>query len=86
MKHELKIEAPYYQAVREGKKTFEIRYNDRGFNAGDTVILQPLTEIKTYDSWHPRLIAKIGYVTAYNQKENFVVFSLLNIEEEYNDD
>lgn len=40
MHHELKIEPPYFQAVIDGRKTFEIRKNDRGYNAGDTVLLR----------------------------------------------
>ncbi|MBQ9003778.1 MAG: DUF3850 domain-containing protein [Eggerthellaceae bacterium] len=37
MKHILKIERPFADAVVEGRKKFEVRRNDRGFNAGDTV-------------------------------------------------
>jgi len=85
MKHELKIEAPYYQAIVDGKKTFEIRFNDRGYNAGDTVVLQPLTELKTYNSSKPKLRATIGYVTPYQQRDGWVVFSLLDIKEQPND-
>lgn len=74
MKHELKIEEPFYKAIVEGKKTFEIRYNDRGYNAGDTV------ELKVPGRSLPAITATIGYVTSYMQRENFVVFSLLNVE------
>lgn len=38
--HELKIMPEYYEAVVSGKKTFEIRYNDRDYNVGDLLILQ----------------------------------------------
>ena len=73
MHHDLKIEEPYYQAIIEGKKTFEVRYNDRGYNAGDSVEMSvPMRSL-------PSIKATIGYVTAYQQKENFVVFSLLNL-------
>ncbi len=42
MRHTLKIEPCYLEAIREGRKTFEIRYNpDRGFNTGDEVQFQP---------------------------------------------
>jgi ParB family chromosome partitioning protein len=33
--HDLKTEAPYFQAVFDGIKTFEIRKNDRNFNLYD---------------------------------------------------
>lgn len=73
MHHEIKIDEPFYHAVAEGRKTFEIRYNDRGYNAGDTV------ELYVYQNALLRIYAKIGYVTSYQQRDNFVVFSLLNV-------
>ena len=39
MKHELKVEPPYYDALADGSKTFEVRKNDRGFQAGDFLSL-----------------------------------------------
>ena len=44
MKHELKIYKQYADAIIEGKKTFEVRYNDRGYNAGDTVVFEVIDE------------------------------------------
>ena len=37
--HELKTWAPYFDAVKRGEKTFEVRRDDRGFQCGDTVTL-----------------------------------------------
>jgi len=76
MIHELKIAPPYFQAVVEGRKNFEIRYNDRGFLVGDTVIL------KEYDGHYPggSIQFKIGYITDFEQKHGWVVFSLVKEE------
>lgn len=78
MHHDLKIERPYFQAVRDGRKTFEIRYNDRGFNAGDTVALH-----EHEGSWRSgeSETRRIGYVTSFSQQPNWVVFSLLPMEQ-----
>lgn len=35
--HCIKIREQYADAVDEGRKNFEVRLNDRGYNAGDTV-------------------------------------------------
>lgn len=37
MEHFIKIERPFADAVCEGRKRFELRRNDRGYNAGDTI-------------------------------------------------
>lgn len=38
--HYLKIKHKYFDDVLEGIKTFEIRFNDRGFKVGDILHLQ----------------------------------------------
>lgn len=37
--HSLKVVPPYFQAVFDQDKTFEVRRNDRGFQRGDLLIL-----------------------------------------------
>ena len=38
--HYLKTWPEYFQAMKSGKKTFEIRKNDRDYEVGDTLVLQ----------------------------------------------
>lgn len=40
MVHNLKILPMYFEEVRLGNKTFELRKNDRHYNVGDTLILK----------------------------------------------
>lgn len=40
MIHELKTWSKYFQEVKSGRKTFEVRKNDRDFREGDTLILK----------------------------------------------
>lgn len=40
MKHDLKTWTEYFQAVKSGDKTFEIRENDRNFKVGDVLLLR----------------------------------------------
>lgn len=40
MKHELKTDPFVFEAVYEGEKTYEIRFNDRGFALGDKLVLK----------------------------------------------
>ena len=38
--HDLKCWPRYFEAIVHGKKTFEVRYNDRGYRIGDELILR----------------------------------------------
>lgn len=40
MEHELKIYPQYFDAIISGKKTFEVRKNDRKFHVGDVLVLK----------------------------------------------
>ena len=40
IKHELKILPKYFEEVSSGRKTFEIRKNDRDFKVGDVFVLR----------------------------------------------
>lgn len=70
MTHGLKIQPDYFKAVFMGNKTFEIRKNDRGYKAGDVLILK---------EWVPetkRYTGKVTYITNYQQKPGYVVMAM----------
>lgn len=46
MVHQLKCASNYFADVVSGKKTFEVRKNDRNFHVGDYLALNELTEHK----------------------------------------
>ena len=79
--HTLKIEKPYADAILDGDKVFEVRYNDRGFQKGDLIRFVTLTEdfSKSPDSTHPltNKIYQITYVhSGLGMKEGYVVLSI----------
>ena len=83
MHHTIKIAQPYFDAVQEGKKTFEIRFDDRGYQAGDTLTMREW-DVTKRELRNPgaeytgrEITRTIGYVTSFEQKPNMVVFSLL---------
>lgn len=61
MEHSLKILPEYFAAVKDGKKTFELRKDDRGYAAGDTLVLMEwTTDLQAYTG---RLISReVTYV------------------------
>lgn len=46
MEHKLKTYKEYYEEVVSGRKTFEIRKNDRNFQVADILILEEVEFIK----------------------------------------
>lgn len=87
--HELKTWPKYFERVRNGTKTFEVRNNDRDFQTGDTVILKefdPAAPI--HQAYSGRCLQfTVGYVFPINEiapyPEGFgrVAFSLLPLRE-----
>ena len=72
MIHSLKIDQIYFDVVANGRKTYEIRLNDRNYQEGDGVHLY-------VPDGKEIIVARIGFITDYEQKEGYVVFSLLNV-------
>lgn len=57
--HEVKILPEYFDAVDKGVKTWELRYDDRGYAVGDLLILK---EWQDGEYTGRRLTFKITYV------------------------
>lgn len=73
MIHELKVWPDYFARLADGSKTFEVRKDDRGFQAGDELLLRewdPATSCDCSDvdgcsrNWRrkPPLRFRIGFV------------------------
>lgn len=67
--HNLKIKTKYYIDIILKGKRFEIRKNDRGYKVGDMCLLRP-----DCDKFPPLQIL-IDYISDYEQKDNYIVFS-----------
>lgn len=50
MEHELKILPEYFEAVRTGIKTFEVRKKDRDFKVGDVLMLKEFNLQEKYET------------------------------------
>lgn len=60
--HELKTDPDVFAAVIEGRKTYEIRFNDRGFAVGDVLILRE-TEFSGADMRNGKQLFYTGRTT-----------------------
>lgn len=71
--HNLKIAPTYFKAVKEGRKLFEIRKNDRQYHVGDILLLNEYT-CGSYTGEFVK--AKVTYITDYAQKDDYVVLGI----------
>jgi len=79
--HNLRIAPEYFRSVEDGSKTFEIRINDRGFQVGDTLILQEWDTEKCDgyqgEGYTGREITRtVTHMTDFQQVKGYVVLAL----------
>ena len=79
MTHNLKIRDQFADAVLNGEKTFEVRYNDRGYQKGDQIVFTVIDDIGITMHHHPLndKVYEIMYVlSGWGIKEDYVVFGI----------
>jgi hypothetical protein len=79
--HFLKIWPIYFEAVVDGRKSFEIRQNDRGFQVGDDILLQEWSpEYESYIGREVRVV--ITYLLDFpaGLRDGFVCMSISKLE------
>lgn len=76
MIHALKTKTEYFEAVRNGDKTFEVRKNDRQFAVGDFLALNEVNEDGLYSG--KALLVEVTYILNNPEycKEDYVVMSI----------
>lgn len=80
--HTIKTLKPFFDSVWSGDKRFEIRYNDRNYQVGDTLELveqsgRELTGRKiiakvTYSIWRPVFGLRVGWILMSIQVLNLI--------------
>lgn len=81
--HDIKLNIAFCDDVLTGRKPFEIRQNDRGYQAGDHIKFTPIDE-HCFVIKHEiqNKIYEITYVlSGWGLKEGYVVFGIKEVEE-----
>ena len=75
--HDLKIWPEYFERVKTGLKTFELRKDDRNFQVGDELLLREFNESYTGNICH----RKITYILSGSQgiEKGYVILGLEKI-------
>ena len=77
MKHELKIEQHYLDALLDGSKTFEVRINDRGYQKGDILQFHGYDGVEVSANWKS-FNFEVTYVhSGLGLAPNYVVMSVV---------
>lgn len=76
--HELKCRPTLFDDIRSGRKSFDIRKNDRGFQTGDVIKFRKFCPSKKeYTSPPESLTADIGYVlSGFGLRSDYVCLGL----------
>lgn len=76
MKHKLKILPHYFEAIKEGRKKFEVRFNDRDYKEKDILILEELDPLGE-DLTGNILFVKVIYVLKdYGLQEGYCILGI----------
>lgn len=79
--HSLKILPEFFNEIITGKKTFEIRKDDRGFKVGDTLVLNEIAPISGIYTGR-KTVVKITYIFRggrFGLEEGFVIMSIVKL-------
>jgi hypothetical protein len=82
-RHVLKVDFKYANAILNGKKSFEVRKNDRNFMVGDEIVFKVLIDKGSYvgaEAAHPLngIVYRIDYVLNNFEglAQKYVAFSM----------
>ena len=77
MRHySLILASSFWDAVMEGRKTFEVRKNDRGFNAGDTVEFCGATDDGSAGRYADKIFDITYVLSGWGIEPGYVVFGI----------
>ncbi len=82
--HKIKLLKEYVPLVVSGKKSFDIRRNDKDYKVGDTVEFLPVENshgetVRIHMSEIEGKIYQIDYLTTFGLQEGYVAFSIKEI-------
>ena len=80
MHHDLKLFTKYFQAVVDGRKRSEVRYNDRNYQVGDTITLregQP--GLNGFEYTGRTISARISYIDDFGLNACYVNLSIADV-------
>ncbi len=79
--HNLKIKEEYFEAILQGKKTFELRKNDRDYQVGDLIHFIKTDGLEYFG--HSKDVFRITYILTnvqeYGLDKDYCIFSIKSV-------
>lgn len=76
MTHEIKLAYAFQEAVLNGEKCFEVRYNDRGYQKGDYVKFKVQDRKNCKEPLDDKVFEITYVLSGWGIKEDYVVFGI----------
>ncbi len=77
--HEIKLEYEFQDPILNGEKTFEVRYNDRGYQRGDRVKFCVTNRKNVYEPIEKKMYAITYVLSGWGIEPGYVVFGIEEI-------
>ena len=78
--HEIKLGKEYCDSVLYGDKKFEVRYNDRGYQTGDSIKFKPVDRFGEINHPIADKLYRITYIhSGMGLEKDWVVFAIEDI-------
>ena len=78
--HEIKLSREFQDAILSGEKSFEVRYNDRGYQKGDFVKFRVTDRVNVREPLD-NVLFEITYVlSGWHIEQDYVVFGIKRVE------
>lgn len=78
--HEIKLNIEFCDAVLNGEKKFEVRYNDRGYNTGDLIKFIPYDDNHIFSPCTHEISKRLYQITyilnGWGLKNGYVAFAI----------
>lgn len=79
MRHELKLKTEFFEDIRNGKVTFQVRKNDRHYKIGDILAFTEYAPVEVFEP--QKLEAKVTCISELMQKKGNVILGIKLLEE-----
>ena len=78
--HKIKLSREFQEQILSGDKTFEVRYNDRGYQKGDYVEFYVTDRRNVVEPLDGKLFEITYVLSGWNIETGYVVFSMKPVE------